>query len=409
MKKINGLIIASALAVVALIGIQINWILTSKKLMEETFNQRVCMALCSTVEDTGGHAVCGPATCSVSPNAPGCAPGATLVGLQKDSTFKDRLEVALAFYQIDVPYEIIVEEQPTFPFANEAGVYTCSEHTSTQVGEQTVTLNFPEKDVHLLSRLGWTLFASMLILILICGLFVAANWQLWRQQQQTQMNIDFFNNMAHEFRTPLTNIRLATNRVLKKQPHLQDNQFLGIIKRENNKLMQQVERVLQMAQVENGDYELQMESIDLKQLIEHVVRDLELQINSKQARIHLDGIHHGQCIQGDPLHLSNVFRNLIDNSLKYSQLKPEITITTEAKGHNILVHYFDNGIGIGKIDQALVFEKFQRVGTGNRHQQKGFGLGLAYVKMIVEKHGGLIKLFSEKQQGLRFELLFPKS
>ena len=172
--------------------------------------------------------------------------------------------------------------------------------------------------------------------------------------------------------------------------------------------MNQVERVLQIAQLENGEYALEKEEIELTNLIQNVVEDMKLAIQNKGGVVRLIGFEHPQKIYGDALHLSNVFRNLIDNALKYNDLNPEIAIAVEDRSKGILLKFSDNGLGISKTNQEMVFEKFQRVGAGNNHSRKGFGLGLCYVKMIIEKHCGTIKLFSELNKGSRFELYLPK-
>ena len=135
---------------------------------------------------------------------------------------------------------------------------------------------------------------------------------------------------------------------------------------------------------------------------------MAIQINKKEATIHLQ-IPDNITVIGDRFHLSNAFRNIIDNALKYATLLPEITITSKEKEKGILLLFKDNGIGIAKSEQAVIFDKFQRVGTGNIHNQKGFGLGLAYVKKVVELHQGFIHIISDLNKGSRFDLFLPNN
>lgn len=411
MKKIPILIIASTAAVIGLVCIQLNWLKTSQELMEETFNQRVCMALCATVEEEGVSNFCKPSpSCEVVANDVKDAPGATLFGIVQDPSFNQNLQEALAFYQINLPYKIDVESvsPPIIPGISNVDTYQCGSQTSTTIGDTSVNLSFPEKEAHFYEKLRMMLLASVLILLFISSLFIFANWQLWKQKRQAEINVDFFNNMAHEFRTPLTNIALASSRMAKKDAQLQDNRFLNIIKKESGKLMHQVERVLHLANLENGDYRLQKENLNLKTVVENVVNDLNLQLRDQEATVDFSGIDAQLMVFADKLHLENVFKNLIDNSLKYRQGAPKIFIATEENSQGISIKFSDNGIGISKANQALIFDKFHRVGTGNQHNSKGFGLGLAYVKMILEKHCGHVKVASEVEGGSRFELFLPK-
>ena len=185
--------------------------------------------------------------------------------------------------------------------------------------------------------------------------------------------------MAHEFKTPLTNIILANNLLAKKEPHLKENTFVNITKKEANKLIHQVERVLYLSTMESGDYALHKEELMLNQVINEVMEGMAMQIDKNQAIIKID-IPVNLKVHGDKFHLSNAFRNLIDNALKYANEIPEIRISSVEKDKGILLLFKDNGIGMAKSEQAIVFDKFQRIGTGNVHNQKGFGLGLAYVK-----------------------------
>lgn len=412
MKKIPILIIASTAAVIALVCIQLNWLKTSRELMEETFNQRVCMALCATVEEEGVSNFCNPSpSCEVIANDVRDVPGATLFGIVQDPKFRQNLQEALQFYQINLPYEIDVEQNLPAEISGIANVdtYQCSSHTSATVGDVSVNLSFPEKEAYFYEKLRMMLLASVLILFFIGSLFFLANWQLWKQKRQAEINVDFFNNMAHEFRTPLTNISLASSRMTKKEAHLQDNRFLNIIKKESGKLMHQVERVLHLANLENGDYRLEKENLNLKSVVENVVTDLNLQLRDQEATVDFSKIDTELVVFADRLHLENVFKNLIDNSLKYRQGVPKISISTEENNQGISIKFSDNGIGISKANQAMIFDKFHRVGTGNQHNSKGFGLGLAYVKMILEKHCGHVKVMSEGNNGSRFELFLPKA
>ena len=223
----------------------------------------------------------------------------------------------------------------------------------------------------------------------------------------SEIHKEFFNNLAHEFRTPLTNIRLASKMIGKRKANVDPDRYLKVIEQETAKLNHQVERVLHLAKLENGEYALQKNKICLAELLQEVISDMQLQIQSKNASVQLEVLEEDVAVMGDRFHLSNAFRNLIDNALKYSKDDPRLDIRVKRAGDEILLSFQDNGIGIKPQEQEYVFDRYFRVSTGNVHDAKGFGLGLSYVKAIVERHKGIIKVFSEWQQGTRFDLSLP--
>lgn len=417
MKKIPIFITVSTLAVIALFIFQVNWLQHSRKLMEEDFSHRVYMALCSAVEKhTDGEGCFKPpvfkpanvAICGDPLEEESRPRFDLLLGLvESDPTFEQSLSEALAFYQIDLDYEISFTTD-CLKSNEQASVYQCCVNPyARSEEEQLVNLMFPNKSGYILGKMKLMLFSSFLILLFISSVFIWANWTLWKQKQMNQINIDFFNNMAHEFRTPLTNIALATKMLSKKQPNLSDNTYLNIVQKENKKLMNQVERVLYLAKIEDGDYHLQKETVRLRPLLQEVIQSMDLQIKARGAEIHTQNVASDLILEADRLHLGNVFRNLLDNALKYCGEKPKVTISTTVTKAGVKICFQDNGIGICQQNQQLVFQKFQRVGEGNKHSQKGFGLGLAYVKMIVELHQGFVRVFSDLQKGSRFEVFLP--
>lgn len=399
--KLSTLPAASVLAVVGLVVFQLSWMWHSRRLSEELFNQRVCMALCSAVEDYGGGVLCrqqGAALCVPELGSDIYLDPAT------DTAFQAGLRRALDFYQINLDFRVsLVEEKQPCGLTHQCAV------TLPQSGgnEAYVTIDFPGKTAFIAGKMAWMVLATVLILLFTAGVLFAANRLLRKQKSLLQTNVDFFNNMAHEFRTPLTNMGLALNMLTKKQPELQDNRLVGILHRENARLLGEVERVLHLASLDNGDFALQKERISLKALLRSVLDDLELGIAERQAQVSLGDVPDHLEVFGDRLHLANVFRNLLDNALKYSPEHPEVQITVREQAKGVVVTVEDKGIGIPADQRALIFEKFQRASRGDVHEQKGFGLGLAYVKSMVEMHRGFVRVFSEERRGSRFEVFLP--
>ncbi len=407
-NKVNAVIAGATLALSALVLLQAQWLFHSKNLIEEQFNQKVSMALCMAVTELSD----GPKTCIANPEPDFTSMltanlVTTLPPQSEENNVRKALDKALAFYDIHLPYETeIFDEKNTC--ADENLPSCCSLGAIAGYNDQMLNITFPTRTQFILGQMGFMIGSSIFILLFVTTVFGLATYYLIQQKKIGERNKDFFNNMAHEFKTPLTNIILANNLLTKKKPQLRNNTFLNITKKEANKLIHQVERVLYLAKMEQGNYPLKKEKLNLYQLLEEIIDDMAIQIDKKEAAIHLN-ISPDITVIGDRFHLSNAFRNIIDNALKYATLVPEITITSKEKEKGILLLFKDNGIGIAKSEQAVIFDKFQRVGTGNIHNHKGFGLGLAYVKKVVELHQGFIHIISDLNKGSRFDLFLPNN
>jgi len=407
-NHIRFIIIASTIAMIALISLQAKWLFHSKKLIEEQFNQKVSMAMCTTVADLGER----PNSCSPAPNI-----GNTIPFFPSASTTEDisvpiteaavrvALNRNLQLFDLPLDYELSVQEKAaTCLEENSPGC--CSMMAVSGFENHLMILSFPNQTKYFLGRMGLMIGSSFLILLFITSILWLASHYLIQQKRISEHNKDFFNNMAHEFRTPLTNIKLATRLLEKKEDRLENNAYLNIVHKETANLTHQVERVLHLSNLQKGAYELNKEAVYISKLLQEVIAEMDIQLQEKQATIQLD-IPKNIVIQGDAFHLKNAFRNLIDNTLKYCLLTPTINIKIQTKGKGILLLFEDNGIGISKANQAVIFDNFQRVGTGDVHTQKGFGIGLAYVKKVVELHKGFINVFSELNKGSQFTLYLP--
>lgn len=404
--KAPAILIASVLAVLALVVFQLTWMRYSRQLSEEIFNQRASMALCSTIEKYSDGAMCSRSntTCCVIDAKANEFAGDN--ALARDSGFQTTLRQALDFYQIDLDYQVsLSSEKP-----NRRNTYQCAISLPSESGQpRFVNLIFPQKEAFVLGKMNFMVIATVLILLFIAAVLLLANWSLLKQKRLLQTNVDFFNNMAHEFRTPLTNIGLATNMFAKKHEAFKDNPMVEIIRRENAKLQQQVERVLQLASMENGDFALKKENLPVKDFLNAVREEMAIQIEERNASVSIGVVPEQLVVEGDRLHLSNVFRNLLDNALKYGGERPDIRIAASEHPKGVLISVQDNGIGIPAGQSSLIFEKFQRVSHGNLHEQKGFGLGLAYVKSMVNLHKGSVRMSSEPNCGTRFEVFLPSA
>jgi two-component system, OmpR family, phosphate regulon sensor histidine kinase PhoR len=269
---------------------------------------------------------------------------------------------------------------------------------------------FPTKSAVVWGRLWLDLLLSLLFALIILGSFAYTIKVILQQKKLSEMKNDFINNMTHEFKTPIATISLAsdsiTNASVINNPD-KIRRFANIIKQENKRMHGQVEKVLQMALVERGSIKLNFADVNLHHVIEQAVSNMALQVERREGTVVAQLSAEKYIVEGDLNHISNVINNLLDNANKYSPENPDITVSTRNISNGIEVTVSDRGIGMSKEARKRIFEKFYRVHTGNLHDVKGFGLGLAYVKAMVTAHKGSVDVKSELGKGSSFILLFP--
>ena len=273
-----------------------------------------------------------------------------------------------------------------------------------------ISIYFPQERKHIVKSMGIMEGSSVLITLFVLTLFSLALYIIFKQKRLSEMKNDFVNNMTHELKTPISTISLASQMLNDKSiPDAQKNlaHISRIIQAESKQLGFQVERVLQMAIFDHGELRLKLEETNLHEIIETVAQNFLLQIDRRAGKLEFLPEAEDPLINGDTMHITNVISNLLENALKYTKQTPRITIVTKNESRNIIVSVIDNGIGISKEEQKRIFDKFYRVPTGNIHNVKGFGLGLSYVKLIVEQHHGFIKIKSEPDRGSRFDIHLP--
>ncbi|MDR0414917.1 MAG: HAMP domain-containing histidine kinase [Prevotellaceae bacterium] len=276
-----------------------------------------------------------------------------------------------------------------------------------------VSVTFPRKMHYIFMSIGATLFMSMALLIIVLAIFSGVLWALFRQNKLVQMRNDFVSNMTHELKTPIATITLASEMLNDPNvpPEKKNYSYLsGMIFAQTRRLSLLVERTLQLEMFEHGHLRLNKKRCNFHELVRKVIDGFALQVSSTGAGITCHFSATQAMVEVDEVHFSNIFANLIDNAIKYAKGEPAIAVETEnTEGGKLLIQVRDNGIGIPKEDQKRIFEQFYRVHTGNRHDVKGFGLGLSYVKKIVEAHGGEIWVESELGKGSTFKISVPIS
>jgi two-component system, OmpR family, phosphate regulon sensor histidine kinase PhoR len=269
---------------------------------------------------------------------------------------------------------------------------------------------FPNEKQFLLTELWGMLLISIVLIVVIVYAFSYTVSTLIRQKKLAEMKSDFMNNMTHEFKTPITTISLACETMndasFEKSAEFYST-YITMIQEETNRLSELAEKILQSAVIEKGQFKMKHDEIDLHAVIREVVKNQQIQVEMKDGEIHTHLRAREHVIEGDKVHLTNLVYNLLDNANKYTPKKPMILVATENIKKGVLLTISDNGIGISKAEQKRVFNKLYRVPTGDIHGVRGFGLGLSYVKTIVDEHRGTIHIESEVNAGSKFKVYLP--
>ncbi|MBU2649939.1 MAG: HAMP domain-containing histidine kinase [Bacteroidetes bacterium] len=251
--------------------------------------------------------------------------------------------------------------------------------------------------------------ATSFILILSWG-FVFLSITLIRQNKISDIKSDFINNMTHEFKTPIATIQVAGEMLLNPNIHeypYKVKKYAQVILDENNRIRSNVEQILQLSVMENMGSKIRVSQVSIHNILEQLAEQFMVSIHEYHGVIRLELNAESDLVMGDRVHLTNIYSNLIDNAVKYSQKEPYIIIASENKNGMIAVSIKDRGIGIRQREQKNVFKNLYRVSTGYIHDVKGFGIGLYYVKLMTEAHNGKITLQSEFHQGSTFTVYLP--
>jgi two-component system phosphate regulon sensor histidine kinase PhoR len=421
MKRITirWIIIFSSLSLVGLITTQLFWINNALRLGEDQFNSRVTIALQGALDEyVQNHqgrpcdVTCG---CLSIPNR-----SDTLFINLEPAEMDSILRVHFDYHGLDTLFDlrvvncttgkVLFDKTGNLRHANRFSLHkislSCLHHQESHRME--VRFNQP-KQLIIKDMLVW-LAASILFLLIVIFSFTYIVLTIVRQKKITEMRNDFINNMTHEFKTPISNISLACE--VLKRPNIADsperlNRYIDIISQENKRMRSQVERILQVAVRNREDMDISRQTTDIHELIKDAVDTICLEDCRDGAVIDLNFQSPKSELFIDPVHFTNIIHNLIDNAQKYSEADPRITITTKLTDSNFILEFKDNGMGISPDAQKHIFEKFYRVPTGNLHNVKGTGIGLYYVKTMIESHGGTIRVESEIGHGSRFIITLP--
>lgn len=273
-----------------------------------------------------------------------------------------------------------------------------------------LSISFRDRLNYLLDGIWAMMLFSLAFTVIIIWGFTYTLRVILRQKKLADIKNDFINNMTHEFKTPIATIALANESM--RNPRIYSSAekmefYNNIIRDENQRMLRQVETVLQMAQIDKGELKYNREKCNLNELVENAIASMQLTIQQRNGIITFDKMKESAFVSGDPNHLSNVFINILDNANKYTLESPVINVSLYTVPEGYCVEIADNGIGMSKEVMRRIFDNFYRAASGNIHDVKGFGLGLSYVKAIVDEHGGTIQVKSEAGKGSRFIVILP--
>ena len=275
---------------------------------------------------------------------------------------------------------------------------------------EILSVVFPRKTNYVLGTMGLMLGGFGLFLLIIMSTFALSLWFIIRQKKTSEMQADFINNMTHEFKTPIATISLAADTIANSRVITDEQRvrhFISMIKKENSRMNRQVETILQIATLDKHEMDFRFTPTDFHEVISQAIDTIEIQVTDRGGVINRHLEAENSIITGDTEHLRNLVHNLLDNANKYSDGPPDITVTTRSNDSGIFLQVADRGIGMSKLVQNRVFERFYRETTGNIHNVKGFGLGLNYVKAITDAHGGNVTVESEQGEGSVFTVFLP--
>lgn len=396
-----------------LLAIQIFWIFQAAQIKEQLFNEKANLVLSKTIEAlSADKQVC--ASIGECIDNESTAEVTTKLAKGDIKKIDSLLHHYMQFYHIHIDYTFNIGQQNKFhsiadnSFAK--SIYMMSlEDISKKKGVE-IKLIFPEKKHFIMAEMGLPFISSVILIVTMIFIFWKTNKSLIKEKNIATHTTDFLNNMSHEFKTPLSNIALATKMVM-KQAQTKDpekiNHYTTIILEENDKLTQQIDLVLNLNAWERNEISLTKTPLNFHDLIYGAIKAMHMQLENADGKIDLNLNALKFDVIGDKQQLASVIRNFIDNAIKYSNGNLSLLIRTNNIHQKLVIEFIDNGIGIPPEFQQKVFEKYFRVPTNDVHQVKGFGLGLAYIKRMIMLHHGEIKLISKKGSGTTFIISLP--
>lgn len=417
-STIFRVILLGVVAIAGIIAIQSYWVMSSWNLNEDEFQKKVNLALYNTARslaDLNGHTL--PARNVVRQRSGNYFVVNIAYEINtEDLEFFLQRELEELALNIDFEYAVFDCETDEMMYGDYVS-YSPNQNSQAKTGELPkhseftyyFGVRFPTRTDYLLNRIQLSILFSVILFVAVI-FFAYSMAVILKQKQLSETQKDFINNMTHEFKTPISTMGISAD-VLLNSPAVQAEprllQYAKIIKEQNQRLNHQVEKVLQLARIEKGNFQIKPEKMELDAFLEQAIQGMQIQAEQKGGVI--SGLFRasGCIIQADRLHLTNVVNNLLDNALKYCADKPQVIVTTTCNKGRVTLSIKDNGIGIAKENTKKIFHKFYRVPTGNVHDVKGFGLGLYYVRNICQAHRWQLRVESAPGAGTDFQISIP--
>ena len=413
-RLIPWLVGSMTVAMLVVVSVQVSWLESSAKLRKEVFDQSVEQSLQLV------------ATWLSAGHLDGEDEDPALLRTDNLAPMERRIVRRMEVLPMDSLLQLALEEQgifawPVYGAFDRYGqpVYLAEEHEqheedllghgySVAIGGLDFRLHFPMLGRYLLGQMLGAFALSVAMMLLIAGVFGYTLLAIQRTKRLDQLQRDLVNNLTHELKTPISSIGLASEAL--SDPAFDEEarkHYLGLIREENKRLGVLVENVLRASLSESGAMRLYVQPLNLHDLVKGVVKNMAMQFHKQGAKVELALEASNPNVVVDRIHLTNVLFNLIDNAVKYAPEHPQIVIRTSQTTDGVSLEVQDNGMGIAKEHLGKVFERLYRVPTGNVHDVKGFGLGLSYVKNVIERHGGSVHIASRVGEGTTLKLLLP--
>jgi two-component system, OmpR family, phosphate regulon sensor histidine kinase PhoR len=406
MQRQGYLALFTFAALVILMTLQVLWLFQTARLEEQRFNQKVTEALKEARKEIGQRAP----SCNKMMNYL-CGEQCPHADQMKSISEVDSIiKIKLSDYNISLAYTFEITDSLQANHAKLFGprCYLQSLNGLLEKDGIQIRLLFPNRNQFILEQIKGT-FLLAIFSILFVGISFLITFQMFtRERKMLEQTTHFINNLVHEFQTPLSNIRLATGLIRKRETASRDEkigEYTGVILKENQKLQNHVEEILKVSN--SGWNNTPSDPVNVHDSIRSVVDDFLHKLDAVDGVIKLDLKAPHPVITADEKQFALVLSNLIDNAIKYSLHKPLITLSTHEQDQNLIIKVADNGIGIEKGELAKIFDRYYRVATGDIHNVKGFGLGLTFVKQKVESFNGKIKVISHPGKGSTFILSLP--
>ncbi len=414
-------IISMTIALIGLMGIQIYWIQSASSIKEANFRRSVNEAMVKVIKKIEHLEKTKSMRAGQDERVLSFSRHLPYDSILSMPELDSLIRLQLNFRGVDTRYEFCIYKPERQEFLMERSSVFRKEliekgnafvlfQSDIYTSPEYLLIYFPREKQFLLTELWGMLLISIILIIVIVYSFTYTITIIFRQKRLSEMKNDFINNMTHEFKTPISTISLACEALgdkdLRGSADMLEN-YISMIRDENRRLAGMAEKILQTAVIDKGQLKMNLEKTDLHEIIQAVIRNLRIQVEIKDGEIIRNFMASRSRIEGDKVHITNLVYNLLDNANKYSPRKPTIRIHTENVSNGIVLTIEDNGIGIGKAEQKKIFDKLYRVPTGNIHEVRGFGLGLSYVKAIVDEHHGKISVESEVNKGTKFKVFLP--